>query len=164
MRLITLATLLIVATGCGTAKKASNNNTSATAKLDGTWAPIKEEMGGKAFPEAILKTQRLTLADSTYTMTAESTDKGVVRYNGNKMDIYGREGVNKGQHYTALYKYENDELTICYNLDGSSYPETFDTKGKPMFFMAVFKRASSMPNVNNEKRPQQVQHANLPDK
>ena len=29
------------------------------------------------------------------------------------MDIYGREGVNAGKHFTAIYKMESDQLTIC---------------------------------------------------
>jgi hypothetical protein len=48
--------------------------------------------------------------------------------------------VNTGKHFTAIYKYENEELTICYNLAGDSYPQSFDSKGKPMYFLAVFKK------------------------
>ena len=56
------------------------------------------------------------------------------------MDIYGKEGVNTGKHFTAIYKYENDQMTVCYNLVGDSYPETFETKSKPTLFLSVFKR------------------------
>ena len=56
------------------------------------------------------------------------------------MDIYGKEGVNSGKHFTAIYKFEEGLLTICYNLSGDRYPEAFETKGKPMYFLSVFKR------------------------
>jgi len=56
------------------------------------------------------------------------------------MDVYGREGVNAGKHFTSIYKLENEQLSVCYNLGGDSYPESFDTKGKPKYFLAVFKR------------------------
>ena len=56
------------------------------------------------------------------------------------MDIYGEEGVNAGRHFTAIYKYENEELYICYNLKGDSCPGTFETKDKPLFFLSVFKK------------------------
>jgi uncharacterized protein (TIGR03067 family) len=56
------------------------------------------------------------------------------------MDIYGKEGVNNGKHYTAIYKLENGQLSICYNLKGDSYPGSFDTKGKPLFFISVFRK------------------------
>ncbi len=108
--------------------------------LNGTWIPVKEEIGGMPLPAPAFASQKLEIGDSTYTMTAESMDKGTVTYNGNKMDIYGKEGVNTGKHFMAIFKLENDELTICYNLAGTGYPESFDTKGKPMFFMASFRK------------------------
>lgn len=84
----------------------------------------------------------MVLKDNTYTVTAESVDKGEVKYGeGNKMDIYGKDGVNAGKHFTAIYKYENGLLTICYNLAGNSYPEAFETKPNTLLFLSVFKKA-----------------------
>jgi len=111
-----------------------------TSVLNGDWTPIKQEIGGKELPAAAFEKQKLTISDSNYTLIAESTDKGVLKYNGNKMDIYGKEGVNAGKHFTAIYKMENEQLIICYNLAGNIYPETFDTKGKPLYFLSVFKK------------------------
>jgi uncharacterized protein (TIGR03067 family) len=108
--------------------------------LDGTWVPQREELAGKPIPAAAFAALRMVIADSLYTVTAESVDKGVVRYKGGKMDIYGREGVNAGKHFTAIYKYEGEQLTICYNLDGDVYPESFATEGHPMFFLSVFNK------------------------
>lgn len=110
--------------------------------LDGTWVPQREELAGKAIPAAAFASLRMVIADSLYTVTAEGVDKGIVRYKDGKMDIYGREGVNAGKHFTAIYKYEKNLLTICYNLDGDVYPESFATEGHPMFFLSVFSRAA----------------------
>ena len=121
---------------CASTKK----STSKPNPLNGTWIPIQQEMGGKAFPKAIYETQKLIILDSNYTVIAESVDKGVVEYNGQKMDIYGREGVNKGKHFTAIYKLENGQLSVCYNLKGDGYPEGFDTNGKPLYFLSVFRK------------------------
>ena len=109
-------------------------------ELNGTWVPIKQEIGGTSLPHAAFEKQKLIISDSTYTFIAESVDKGVVRYRDYKMDIYGREGVNAGKHFTARYKLKAWRLTICYNLSGDGYPETFETKGKPRFFLCVFKK------------------------
>ncbi len=109
-------------------------------KFNGIWIPIKQEMGGKSLPKAAYETQKLILKDSTYTLIAESVDKGIVRINDNKIDIYGKEGVNAGQHFTAIYKYENQQLIICYNLKGDSYPLSFETKPKTLLFLSVFQR------------------------
>ncbi|MFZ5554344.1 MAG: TIGR03067 domain-containing protein [Bacteroidota bacterium] len=113
---------------------------SVSKNLDGDWVPVKQEIGGKALPASFFEKQMLTISDTTYTMHAESVDKGMVRYKDDKMDIYGREGVNTGKHFTAIYKLENGELKICYNLAGDSYPESFDTSGKPLYFLSVFKK------------------------
>ena len=139
MRLLPLSILLVLALGCSTTKNAAIKHNS----LIGTWLPIKLEIAGKELPAETYSNQKLILSDSTYTFIAESVDKGVVRYEGNKMDIYGREGVNAGKHFTTIYKYENEQLTICYNLKGDSYPEAFETKTNPFFFLAVFKKENT---------------------
>ena len=78
--------------------------------------------------------------DSNYTVIAESVDKGIVRFKGDKLDIYGKEGVNAGRHFTAIYKVEKGQLTICYNLLGDSYPDAFETKSKPLLFLSIFNK------------------------
>ena len=110
-----------------------------TGQLNGDWIPIRQEMSGKEFPSAVFEKQRLTIANDSYTLVAESVDKGELKYADGKMDIYGKEGVNSGKHFTAIYKYENELLTICYNLAGDSYPQAFETKSKPLLFISVFK-------------------------
>ena len=130
MRLISILALVLL-------------NILQTGKFNGTWTPIKQEIGGTILPNTAFSNQRLILTDSTYTVEAESIDKGTVKYDGDKMDIFGKEGVNAGKHFTAIYKFENEQLTICYNLQGDGYPESFGTNGKPMFFLSVFRKETS---------------------
>jgi uncharacterized protein (TIGR03067 family) len=113
---------------------------AASGELDGTWIPVRQEFGGTPLPPAAFQNQQLIILDSTYTFTAESVDKGVVTFQDGKMDIYGKEGVNTGKHFTAIYKFENDTLVICYNLTGDGYPEAFETKSKPMLFLSEYKK------------------------
>lgn len=136
MRLLTTISVLIFGLGCA----GTRNTTSKPNQLNGSWVPVKQEIGGTSLPNTAFATQRLMINDSNYTVIAESVDKGIIQYAGNKMDIYGKDGVNKGKHFTAIYKYENEQLSICYNLTGDSYPETFDTKGKRLFFLSVFQK------------------------
>jgi uncharacterized protein (TIGR03067 family) len=134
MRFISLfaMTLLLACTG--------PKHTAFTHTLNGTWIPVKEMIGGNDLPAASFATQKLVILDSTYTFNAESEDRGIVNLHRDKMDIYGKTGVNAGKHFTALCKLENGELSICYNLAGDSYPENFDTKSKPAFFLCVYKK------------------------
>ena len=136
MRLITFISILIFSVGCAGTK----NTAGKPNKFNGTWIPVQQKIGGTSLPSTAFAKQKLIISDSNYTLIAESVDKGVVQYKDDKMDIYGKEGVNAGKHFTAIYKYENDQLTICYNLSGDSYPRAFETKSKPTLFLSVFKK------------------------
>ncbi len=136
MKLLTFIPLLIIAVACNTPK----NTKSKTNELNGEWIPISQELGGKPLPSVVLEKEKLVIADNQYTLTAESVDKGQLSYANGKMDIYGKEGINTGKHFTAIYKYENGLLTICYNLAGDSYPDGFESKTKPTLFLSVFKK------------------------
>jgi uncharacterized protein (TIGR03067 family) len=139
MRLIIFISLVFLSISCASTKKtASDNERIKLSKFNGSWLPIKQEFGGNALPKAAYEKEKLIINDSTYTVIAESVDKGILRYKDDKMDIYGREGVNAGKHFTAIYKYENEQLTVCYNLSGDSYPLAFETKSKPTLFLSIF--------------------------
>lgn len=127
--------LLILFISCGTPKVAN------ISMLQGTWIPVQQEMGGKQLPQSVYEKQRLVITDTLYTFTAESVDKGTLAVQDSTMDIYGKEGVNTGRKIPAKYRIEGNKLYICYNLSGSGYPEVWETKGKPMYFLSVFKRA-----------------------
>jgi len=116
------------------------NVTAQSNKLNGSWKPVREEIGGSELPPAAFEKQKLIVSDSNYTFIAESIDKGVAIYKDGKMDIYGKDGVNKGKHFTSIYKFENELLLICYNLSGDKYPEAFETKSKPTYFLVTFKK------------------------
>jgi uncharacterized protein (TIGR03067 family) len=134
MRFLTVFSLYILCASCATTKSALSN------KLNGTWIPERQEMAGIPLPKAVYKNQKLIIKDSTYTVIAESVDHGIVRLKDDKMDIFGKEGINAGMHFTGLYKLENGQLTVCYNLKGTVYPESFDTKGKLLYFLSVFNK------------------------
>jgi uncharacterized protein (TIGR03067 family) len=136
MKLTSIICLLTFCVSCSTTQKISTSSNI----LNGNWTPIKQEMGGKDLPATYFQAQKLVVQDSTYTLTAESVDNGTLTYKNGQMDIYGKKGVNKGKHFTALYKLENNQLTIVYNLKGDSYPLDFETKSKPTLFLSVFKK------------------------
>lgn len=144
MRVVFFCSLFFLAACAGTKHTAAKQDS-----LNGRWTPIKQEIGGKSLPAVVFQKQQLVLMDTLYTLVAESVDKGVLTYRNGQMDIYGREGVNKGKHFTAIYKLEQDQLTICYNLTGDSYPSGFETASKPLLFLSVFKKDSDQTNLKN---------------
>lgn len=129
--------LLLIAVFCFASSK---NKEMIQENLNGTWIPITLEINGEKLPKETFEKQRLIILDSTYTFIAESVDKGTLTYKGGKMDIYGKDGVNAGKHFKSIYKYQDELLTICYNLAGDKYPESYETRGKPTYFLAVFKK------------------------
>jgi uncharacterized protein (TIGR03067 family) len=108
--------------------------------LNGTWLIVYQEFAGREIPPSQFEGHKLILQDSTYTMLAPNADEGIIKVNGEKLDIYGTDGVNNGRHYTAIYRIENNRLTICYNLKGSIHPSGFETAGHPQHFLCVFER------------------------
>lgn len=110
--------------------------------LDGTWIPIEQEFQGISLPKSVFQNQKLILSGNTYVVQAEIIDKGTLEYAKSKMDIFGNEGPNKDKHLQAIYKIENDTLTICYNLSGDGYPTEFESTSKPNHFLSIFKKQS----------------------
>ena|SRR5690242_4268294 len=136
MRFIIICTYLLLAFSCSTRK----SNSNGPIVLNGSWTPVKQEIAGKELPPAMFQNQKLVINDSTYKFTAESVDKGIITFKNGKMDIFGKEGVNAGKHFTAIYKLDNGQLTICYNLRGDTYPVAFETKSSPALFLSSFKK------------------------
>ena len=121
----------------------SKNSTGNGHQLNGSWVAVFQEFGGNPLPATAYDNQKLIISDSNFTVIAESVDKGTVKVSSNQLDIFGKEGVNNGKHFTAIFKLENNELTICYNLKGTEYPAEFNTKGKPLYFLSRFKKEQS---------------------
>jgi uncharacterized protein (TIGR03067 family) len=136
MRSMVFIFLTLFGFGCASTKHTNRESN----KYNGTWIPIKQEIGGILLPHSAFEKQKLIIYDSSYTVFAESVDKGILKFKDNKMDIFGKDGVNAGKHFTALYKYDNEQLTVCYNLLGDSYPESYETNSKPTLFLSVYRR------------------------
>ena len=136
MKPLAILMCICLTIGCASTKKFLTDSNV----LNGNWIPVKQEMGGNQLPAVVFQKQKLIIRDNTYILTAESVDKGILKYQNGQMDIYGKEGVNKGKHFPAIYKLVNDQLTICYNLKNDSYPTEFETKSKAGFFLSVFRK------------------------
>lgn len=136
MKLQLFQIIIVLAIACTPSKKSQ----TSSYDLNGVWIPTKQEMNGKELPATAFNNYKLTMNDSLYIFGIAQEDKGVTTYNNGKMDIYGKEGINKGKHYMAIYKLENGVLTICYNLTGDGYPEAYETKSKPTLFLSFYKK------------------------
>jgi uncharacterized protein (TIGR03067 family) len=109
-------------------------------ELNGGWLPIKQEIGGKELPPESFEGERFAIVENSFLIISEGADQGTITYSNGKMDIIVEVGVNEGKHFKAIYKLENNQLTICYDLSGSSYPESFNTSGNQNLFLSVFRK------------------------
>ena len=134
---------LVVVTSLGTFGLSAD--ASDATEIQGTWLPGSGELGGRKYPEAVLKTMKLVMNDGKYTVTVgDQTDKGTVKLDSNKtpkaIDVTGVEGPNKGKTFPAIYELKGDTLRICYNLGGKERPTEFKTKQGGRLFLVTYQR------------------------
>jgi len=125
--------------------KPDSARSQAGSTHEGVWAAVAGELGGKKFPDEILKSFELTLTQDTYYLrSGEAPDRGMLKVDSSKqpmaMDITGTEGPNKGRTILAIYKLEGERLTICYDLSGASRPSEFTTRTGTQLFLVIYAR------------------------
>ncbi len=114
-------------------------------KIQGTWKPVTAELGGKPYPEAVLKTMTLTLTEGRYVVTVgQGRDEGTVKLDPamepRAMDIVGTKGPNQGKTIPAIYKLTDNTLRICYDLSGEARPTEFKSKPGTQLFLVEYRR------------------------
>jgi uncharacterized protein (TIGR03067 family) len=144
MRVLCYSTLVFV---CAAAARGDDppRATDDGRKMQGTWKPATAELAGKPFPDDVLKTMKLILADGKYTvMVGERPDEGAMKLDSSKspraMDIVGTKGPNQGKSIPAIYELNGSTLKICYDLSGKSRPKEFKTLPGSQLFLVEYKR------------------------
>ena len=113
--------------------------------IEGSWTPIKGELGGQPMPDAVMKTISLKLADGkyeamggghpdygTYSLDAATRPKG--------MTVTGTDGPNKGKTFPCIYELNGDTLRICYDLSGTKRPSEFKTLAGTQLYLVTYTR------------------------
>lgn len=113
--------------------------------LQGDWLPIKAELAGKPFPDAVLNTISLKLTKNEYdVLVAGKSDNGTWTIDPaakpKGMKIVGVKGPNAGKTFPAIYEINGDTLRICYDLSGAKRPTEFNTKPATKLYLVTYKR------------------------
>ena len=116
-----------------------------TKSVQGSWTPVKAELGGQPMEEAILKTISLKLGDGTYEVyVGDKPDKGTFKVDAsakpNSMDVTGTEGPNKGKTIPAIYELKDETLRICYDLSGVKRPTEFKSIAGTKLYLVTYNR------------------------
>ena len=113
--------------------------------LEGTWLPVKAELGGQPMPDAVLKTISLTMDKGKYDVMADGRpDKGTYMLDETAMPkaitITGTEGPNHGKTFPAIYELKDGVLRICYDLSGKKRPTAFESVVGTKLYLVTYRR------------------------
>src|SRR5436190_10957242 len=113
--------------------------------VQGTWIPVKAELAGSIWPDALLKTIVLKMADGKYEVSvAGQLDKGTYKQDSTSrpkgLTIQGTEGPNAGKSFPCIYELDGDTLRVCYDLSGVKAPTEFATAKGTQLYLVTYMR------------------------
>jgi uncharacterized protein (TIGR03067 family) len=114
--------------------------------LQGSWIPVKAELGGQPLPGDVLKKITLTLTNQNYevTITGEQSDSGIWSIDTSSkpkgMTIVGTKGPNAGKTFPCIYDIKGDTFRICYDLSGAKQPTEFKTATGTKLYLVTYNR------------------------
>ena len=113
--------------------------------LQGTWLPVKAELGGRSMNDEVLKTISLKFEQTNWVVyVGEHPDKGFYTVETTtkpkNMTITGTEGPNHGRTFPAIYELKGDSLSICYDLSGAKRPSEFKSVEGSKLYLVTYTR------------------------
>jgi len=124
---------------------AADDSTDVKA-LQGSWIPVKAELGAQPLPAEVLKKITLTLTNQNYevTIVGEQPDSGAWSVDTSSkpkgMTIVGTKGPNSGKTFPCIYDIKGDTFRICYDLSGAKRPTEFKTAAGTKLYLVTYNR------------------------
>lgn len=138
LRNILILGFAVFVSACATLR----NEAPADPAIQGAWVPVSAELAGKKFD--FVKDFKLDVkSDRFVTQGGTQRDVGrLVFFDGNPrgVDVIGEDGTSKGQRLPAIYRFNADELEICYDLSGKERPNEFLSKPDTRLFRITYRR------------------------
>ncbi len=112
----------------------------------GDWQAVKAVLAGAPFPDAVTDGITLSINGTEYrVLVAGNSDKGTCEIDQSsaplRMTIRGTEGPNTGKTFLAICDFPNsEEMRVCYDLQGSSFPEEFTSTAENGHFLVNYRR------------------------
>jgi uncharacterized protein (TIGR03067 family) len=115
--------------------------------LTGKWKIITAELGGKQLPAKSFAKMVLELDQTSYQLIeGKVIDSGLVEVDEKttpkSIRITGVFGPNKGKVYQCIFRFEREDLIMCYNLGGDGPPKEFTTTDHPLFYLVRYQKIS----------------------
>ena len=147
-RTLTFAVICLAGFSLPMSLAAEDESEKDLKKMAGDWVPVLMQLNGKKQPEEVLKTIKLTINGNKYnTVVGKVLDEGTLKLDATQeprqMDITPSVGENKGKPMLCIYELKENELRVCYGLNGAARPADFkagdDEKG--VVLLITYKRA-----------------------
>ena len=122
------------------------DDSADTKTLQGSWIPVKAELGGQPLPADVLKKITLILTNQNYevTITGEQSDFGTWSIDTSTkpkgMTIVGTKGPNAGKTFPCIYEVKGNTFRICYDLSGTKQPTEFKTATGTKLYLVTYNR------------------------
>lgn len=119
-------------------------NKADLEKMTGAWVVAQVEAGGSELSKELFADVTLTLDGEKYQVDGipDGPQKGVVTIDATKdlkeMTIEPKEGPGDKKPLKAIYKFEDDKLTVCYDLKGEAFPKAFKTEPGTQQLLIVY--------------------------
>jgi uncharacterized protein (TIGR03067 family) len=125
-------------------------NADSQCRLEGAWVPVAASVAGQELLVAELRVKYLVLDGHDYSIIDRSNqivDSGEYLVNESAsprtIDIVGRDGPNAGRSMLAIFELKDDQLTVCYDLDGDSRPENMQVQEEDQLLLSItYERAA----------------------
>jgi len=116
-----------------------------TQTIEGSWTPVKAELGGQPLSEAVLKMITLKLTNGKYEVfVGEAPDRGTYVVDSStkpkSITVNGTYGPNQGKTFPSIYELEGDSLRICYDLSGKKRPTEFKSVPGTKLYLVTYAR------------------------
>ena len=113
--------------------------------IRGKWKIAEAVLGGKNLPADTFGKMILELDENSYQLIEEKViDSGVIESIPNTspkaLEITSIFGPNKGKTYQCIYRFDGDDMIMCYNLGGDGVPAEFESKENTLLYLVRYTR------------------------
>lgn len=113
--------------------------------ITGKWKIAKAELGGHELPASGFEKMVLDMDENSYQLLEDKViESGILQLipgtSPGMIVITGLFGPNKGKTFRCIYKFEGEDLIMCYNLDGNGTPTAFQTAENTLLYLVRYQR------------------------
>ncbi len=114
-------------------------------EIAGKWKIVEAELGGRKLPASEFDKIVLELDENSYQVNdGKVIATGIVHLvpgsDPSAMNIVVLFGPNQGTTFQCIYRFEEEDLVMCYNLGGGDLPTSFETFDNGLLYLVRYKR------------------------